>query len=152
MESNELGTVFSIEDGVPDDFSLELYDYIAITEGVYNSGNFRLKSSVPQINFEKRQSNIQRMNEFMLSFVGNGITQANFELFLSDTAALAQAYLGGSGRLITWVETLSRNGYNATTVGFKTRGAYRGTTINGVEGASGNYPRANTILGFLNDL
>jgi hypothetical protein len=150
--SNEFGTVFTLSDGVPADFSLDLYDYIPTVAGVYNAANFRLKSIVPQINFEKRQQNIQRMNEYMLSFVGNGLTQPNFDLFLSDTSTFVQQYLGGGGRLITWIETVNRNGYNATTVGFKTRTAYRGATSNGVEGVNGNYVRANTILGFLNDL
>ena len=152
MESNEFGTVFGLSDGVPADFSLELYDYIPTVTGVYNAANFRLKVQPMQtINFEKRAENVQRMNQYMLSFVGNGITQANFDLFLSDTAALVQQYLNGGGRLITWVETVSRNGYDATTSGFKTR-TYRGTPTDGINTRFGNYVRANTILGFLNDL
>ena len=154
MESNEFGTVFGLSDGVPADFSLELYDYIPTVAGVYNAANFRLKVQPAQtINFEKRAENVQRMNEYMIGFVtANQLTQNNFDLFVSDTASFVQQYLSGGGRLITWIETVNRNGYNATTVGFKTRAAYRGETTNGISGASGNYPRANTILGFLNDL
>ena len=155
MERNLVGNLIVVgaEDGVPEDYSLELYDYIASTPSVYNASNFRFKTQTqPQINFERRNTNIQRMNEYMLSFVGNGLTQANFDLFLSDTSTFVQQYLGGGGRLITWIETVNRNGYNATTLGFKTRTAYRGATSNGVEGVNGNYVRANTILGFLNDL
>lgn len=145
--------IVGVEDGVPADYDISLYDYIAVVAGQYSSANFRLKTQTqPQINFEKRNTNIQRMNEYMLSFVGNGLTQANFDLFLSDTSTFVQQYLGGGGRLITWIETVNRNGYNATTIGFKTRTAYRGATSNGVEGVNGNYIRANTILGFLNDL
>jgi len=105
------------------------------------------------INFEKRAENVQRMNEYMISFVTAGqLTQNNFDLFVSDTASFVQQYLSGGGRLITWIETVNRNGYNATTIGFKTKTGYRGATSNGVEGVNGNYVRANTILGFLNDL
>ena len=145
--------IVGVEDGVPADYDINLYDYIPVVAGQYSSANFRLKTQTqPQINFERRNINIQRMNEYMLSFVGNGLTQANFELFLSDTAALSQAYLGSSGRLITWIETTIRNGYDARSVGFKTRSAYRGDSTNGLINANGNYPRANTILGLLNDL
>jgi hypothetical protein len=93
------------------------------------------------------------MNDYMASFVLiNQLTQANFDLFLSDSASFVQQYLGGGGRLITWIETVNRNGFNATTTGFKTRTGYRGPSSNGVEGVNGNYIRANTILSFLNDL
>jgi hypothetical protein len=146
--------IVGVEDGVPADYDINTYDYIASTPGVYNSGNFRLKTQPMQtINFEKRSQNVQSMNEYMASFVAlNQLTQANFDLFLSDSASFVQQYLGGGGRLITWIETVNRNGFNATTTGFKTRTGYRGSTSNGVEGVNGNYVRANTILGFLNDL
>ena len=154
MESNELGAVFSLADGVPADYDNSIYDYIATVPGQYSPSNFRLKTQPSQtINFEKRTQNIQLMNDYMASFVLiNQLTQANFDLFLSDTSSFIQQYLGGGGRLITWIETVNRNGYNATTVGFKTRTGYRGPSSNGVEGVNGNYVRVNTILGFLNDL
>lgn len=99
------------------------------------------------IDFVRRQTNAQRMNNYMANLVTLGqLTQNNFDLFLSDTAALVQQYLGGGGRLITWIETVSRNGFNATTTGFKTKTAYRGALINGL------YPRAEDILVILNDL
>lgn len=100
-----------------------------------------------EIDFAKRMENVQQMNSYMSSFIAQGtLTQANFDLFLNDTATNVQGYLNGGGRLITWIETTSRNGYNATTVGFKTRTAYRGTLTNGV------YPRAEAILTILNNL
>ena len=154
MESNELGTVFSLADGVPADYDNSIYDYIATVPGQYSPSNFRLKTQPSQtINFEKRTQNIQLMNDYMASFVLiNQLTQANFDLFLSDSSSFVQQYLGGGGRLITWIETVNRNGFNATTTGFKTRTGYRGPTSNGVEGVNVNYVRVNTILGFLNDL
>jgi hypothetical protein len=156
MERNLIGSIIvvGIEDGVPEDYNIQTYDYIPTVAGVYNAANFRLRVQPMQnINFEKRAENVQRMNEYMISFVTAGqLTQNNFDLFVSDTASFVQQYLSGGGRLITWIETVNRNGYNATTVGFKTKTAYRGETTNGISGVSGNYPRANTILGFLNDL
>jgi len=100
-----------------------------------------------QIDFPKRQSNINQMNSYMGSLVSEGsLTQANFDLFLADTATNTQGYLSGGGRLITWIETVNRNGYNATAVGFKTKTAYRGSLVNGL------YPRAEMILSILNNL
>jgi hypothetical protein len=94
------------------------------------------------INFAQRQYNIQRMNGYM----SLQVTQSALDVFLSDTATHVQGYLNGGSRLITWIETVSRNGYNATNIGFKTKTAYRGTNINGI------YERAETILNILNDL
>jgi len=94
------------------------------------------------INFAQRQLNIQRMNGYMEMQVN----QSALDLFLSDTATHVQGYLNGGSRLITWVETTSRNGYNASNNGFKTKAAYRGTAIDGI------YERAETILSILNDL
>lgn len=99
------------------------------------------------IDFVKRQSNVNQMNSYMDSLRVEGlITQANFDLFLADTATNVQGYLSGGSRLITWIETVNRNGYNATTIGFKTKTAYRGTLVNGL------YPRAEMILSILNNL
>jgi len=106
-----------------------------------------LQSQESYVDFAQRQINIDRMNLYFNRIVEIGeLTQNNFDLFLSDTAALVQQYLGGGGRLITWIETVSRNGFNATTTGFKTKTAYRGALINGL------YPRAEDILVILNDL
>jgi hypothetical protein len=80
------------------------------------------------------------------------LTEANFNLFLNDIALLVQGYLGGGSRLITWIETVNRNGYNATTVGFKTKTGYRGTLLSGTAGATGEYQRATDILAILNNL
>lgn len=133
---------------IPDDYSPERYNYTPAVAGVFDPNGFTLKpESVEVIDFAKRQMNIQMMNGYMANLVTTSqLTQNNFDLFLSDTAALVQQYLGGGGRLITWIETVSRNGYNATTTGFKTKTAYRGTLNNGV------YPRAEAILAILNDL
>ena len=137
---------------VPDDYSEERYSYIPITPGIFDPNGFVLRPQINSINIEKRQNNINAVNSYMASFIGNGITQANFDLFQADTAALQQQYLGAGGRFITWVESVNRNGYDARTVGFKTRTNYRGPSTNGVEGVNGNYPRANRILEILNDL
>jgi hypothetical protein len=133
---------------IPDDFSYAIYNYTPSVAGVYDPNGFVLKPEPTEIiNFAKRQSNIQEMNTYMATLVNLGqLSQNNFDIFLSDTVALVQQYLGGNGRLITWIETVSRNGYNATTTGFKTRTAYRGTLVGGV------YPRAEAILLILNDL
>ena len=131
---------------IPDDFSYALYNYTPSVAGVYDPNGFVLRVN-NTIDFERRQSNVNQMNSYMDSLRVEGlITQANFDLFLADTATNVQQYLGGGGRLITWVETVNRNGYNATTVGFKTKTAYRGLLVNGV------YPRAEMILSILNNL
>lgn len=93
------------------------------------------------INFTQRQLNIQRMNGYMAL----QLSQSALDIFLSDTSTHVQGYLNGGSRLITWIETVSRNGYNGTN-GFKTRGSYSGTPVNGI------YERAETILSFLNDI
>lgn len=130
----------------PDDYSPERYNYTPQIAGVYNINNFVLIES-QDVNFAKRQSNVNSMSNYMAGFITQGtLTQNSFDLFLSDTASLVQGYLGGGSRLITWIETVNRNGYNATNVGFKTRTAYRGTLVNSV------YPRAEFILSILNDL
>jgi hypothetical protein len=99
------------------------------------------------IDFMKRQHNVNQMNSYMDSLrIAGSLTQNNFDLFLADTAINVQQYLGGGGRLITWIETVNRNGYNATTIGFKTKTAYRGSLVDGL------YPRAEDILAILNDL
>jgi hypothetical protein len=155
LERSNVGNIIVVgtEDGVPEDYDINRYDYIPVVPGEYSPVNFRLRQTNSIINFERRQLNVQRMTEYMFSFVTAGqLTQANFDLFLSDTSTFVQQYLTGGGRLITWIETVNRNGYNATTVGFKTRTAYRGPSSNGIEGVNGNYVRANTILGILNDL
>jgi hypothetical protein len=137
----------------PDDFNFDKYNYTPIVSGVFNPNGFTLKPIVEEVNPNKRQENIDRMNAYMKDLVTLGqLSQANFELFISDTLLLAQSYLLESGRLFTFIETVSRNGYNASTTGFKTKTAYRGNTTNGVNGALGNYPRANDILAILNDL
>jgi hypothetical protein len=130
----------------PSDYSPERYNYIPAVAGVFDPNGFVLRNVIT-IDFERRQSNINQMNAYMDSLRVEGlITQANFDLFLADTATNVQQYLGGGGRLITWVETVNRNGYNAATIGFKTRTAYRGALVNSV------YPRAEMILSILNNL
>jgi hypothetical protein len=133
---------------IPDDFSYGLYNYVPSVSGVYDPNGFVLKpTQASSIDFERRQSNVNQMNSYMASLVIEGLlTQANFDLFLADTVSNVQGYLSGGGRLITWIETVNRNGYNATTIGFKTRTAYRGALVNGV------YPRAEMILSILNNL
>jgi hypothetical protein len=133
---------------IPDDFSYGLYNYVPAVAGVYDPNGFVLRpTQASSIDFERRQSNVNQMNSYMASLVIEGLlTQANFDLFLNDTAVNLQGYLNGGGRLITWIETVNRNGYNATTIGFKTRTAYRGTLVNGL------YPRAEMILSILNNL
>ena len=103
------------------------------------------------IDFAARQANINAMNQYMLDLVGNNLTESNFNLFLADTALLVQGYLGGGTRLITWVSTINAGGYNATTIGMKTKTAYRGVTNNAIEGVNGNYDRVNDILTILNN-
>jgi hypothetical protein len=132
----------------PADFDFIKYAYVVIVPNVYDMNNFiLLPQDNQEVNFAKRQSNVNSMSNYMAGFITQGtLTQNSFDLFLSDTASLVQGYLGGGSRLITWIETVNRNGYNATNVGFKTRTAYRGTLSNGI------YPRAEFILSILNDL
>jgi hypothetical protein len=133
---------------IPDDFSFALYNYTPSIVGVYDPNGFFLKPTQSSgIDFDKRQSNINQMNSYMDSLRLEGaLTQANFDLFLADIATNIQGYLNGGSRLITWIETVNRNGYNASTIGFKTKTAYRGTLVNGL------YPRAEMILSILNNL
>ena len=129
---------------IPDDYSPEKYAYTVITPGVFNPNGFSLKTVV-SIDQQKRAENINKMSEYMAAFVVQGqLTQANYELFMSDISAFIQPYINGSGRLITWIETTNRNGYNASTSGFKTKSAYRGSLVNGL------YERAEAILAILN--
>jgi hypothetical protein len=131
---------------IPDDYSPDKYNYVPSVAGVFDPNGFTLRVNTT-IDFDKRQSNINQMNSYMDSLRLEGaLTQANFDLFLADTATNVQGYLSGGGRLITWIETVNRNGYNATTIGFKTKTAYRGTLVNGL------YPRAEMILSILNNL
>jgi len=132
---------------IPNDYSPDKYNYTPLIAGEFNPNGFTLKPVTETIDFSQRQSNVNQMNSYMDSLrVEGAITQANFDLFLADTATNVQGYLSGGGRLITWIETVNRNGYNATTIGFKTKTAYRGTLTNGV------YPRAEMILSILNNL
>jgi len=141
-----------VPDGVtffiaPIDYTFDKYNYIPQVSGVYDPNGFVQKQVLDEVNFALRQLNVNSMSSYMVSFVIAGaLTQNSFDLFLADTAALIQGYLGGGGRLLTWIETVNRNGYNASTTGFKTRTAYRGSLVNGV------YPRAEAILAILNNL
>jgi len=136
-----------------EDYSPEKYNYASAVNGVFDPNGFTLKPIVEDIDFVKRQDNINRMSNYMNGLVQQAqLTQPNLDLFFADIAINVQGYLNGTGRLIAWIETVNRNGYNATTIGFKTKTAYRGATTNGVNGALGNYPRANDILAILNDL
>lgn len=131
----------------PDDYDFGKYLYVPLEDGGYNEdGFFVVNDNV--VDFEKRLNNIQLMNNFMKS----ELTQSNLDLFLSDSAIHIQGYLNGGGRLITWIESTSRNGYNAKTNGFKLKLSYCGGSTNGILGEHGNYPRANTILEILNNL
>lgn len=132
---------------IPDDYTPERYIYSPAVSGVFDPNGFVLRQVVDSINFTKRQSNIQAMNNYMASFIGNGITELQYDQFTTDTSPHIASYLNGGGaRLFTWIETVNRNGYNATTVGFKTKTAYRGALVGDV------YPRAEQILIYLNDL
>jgi len=135
---------------IPGDYSPERYNYTPSVPGVFDPNGFTLRPQAVVIDEARRRENITEMSEYMAGFIGNGLTQANYELFLSDTATLQQQYISGSGRLITWIETLNRNGYNASNVGFKTRAAYNGVGV--AQPGSANNERANFILGILNDL
>jgi hypothetical protein len=135
-----------------EDYTPEKYSYTPLVAGVFNPNGFVLKPVIDEIGFVKRQNNIDKMNNYMRNLVTLGqLTQANFELFIADTLVLSQGYILKSGRLFTFIETVSRNGYNAETTGFKVR-AYRGTPTDGINTRFGNYPRANDILAILNDL
>ena len=146
-----MGVADSVYD-IPDDYTPDRYRYVSITPGTFNPNGFTPISSV-SVDFIKRQSNVNAMSQYMTAVKdAGGITQANLELFLSDTAAFVPAYVGGSSRLITWIETVNRNGYNAKTVGFKTKTGYCGTLLSGTAGALGEYQRATDILAILNNL
>lgn len=142
-----------IYDGAPDDYSPDKYRYTPSTPGIFDLYGFFPTAPVSAVSFAKRQENVNAMNQYMSDIKDDGgITQPNFELFLSDTAVFIPAYLGGSSRLMTWIETANRNGYNATTIGFKTKTGYRGALLSGTAGALGQYQRSIDILAILNDL
>jgi hypothetical protein len=130
-----------------DDYSPEKYNYTSAVNGVFNPNGFTLKPVVENVDFVKRQDNINKMSNYMNNLLQQGqLTQTNLDLFFADVATNVQGYLNGGGRLITWIETVNRNGYNATTIGFKTKTAYRGTLV------GSTYQRADDILAMLNDL
>lgn len=135
---------------IPDDYTPERYSYSPSTPGEFDPNGFVLRPIAVSIDEARRRNNINRMSAYMAGFIDNGLTQANYDLFLSDTAALQQQYIAGGGRLITWIETVNRNGYNATTTGFKTRSAYNGVGV--AQTSTANNVRANAILEILNDL
>ena len=137
---------------VPDDYDFGKYTYTAFPDLSYNPNGFALTQIPASVDFELRQSNVNEMSQYMASLVPASLSQANFDLFLSDTSAFVPQYLGGGSRLITWIETVNRNGYNATSVGFKTNAGYRGTLLSGTAGAGGQYQRATDILAILNNL
>lgn len=132
----------------PDDYSPEKYRYISVVFGEFNPLGF-IPITLSVVDFGKRQSNINAMNQYMSE---QGLTEANFNLFLNDVALVVQGYLGGGSRLITWIETVNRNGYNATAIGFKTKTGYRGALLSGTAGALGEYQRVTDILAILNNL
>jgi hypothetical protein len=130
-----------------DDYSPDKYNYTSAVNGVFNPNGFTLKPVVENVDFVKRQDNINKMSNYMNNLLQQGqLTQTNLDLFFADVATNVQGYLNGGGRLITWIETVNRNGYNATTIGFKTKTAYRGTLV------GSTYQRADDILAMLNDL
>jgi hypothetical protein len=130
-----------------EDYTPEKYSYTPLVAGVFNPNGFALRTVAESIDFAKRQDNINRMSNYMNGLLQQGqLTQPNLDLFFADIATNVQGYLNGGGRLITWIETVNRNGYNATTIGFKTKTAYRGFLVGTV------YPRAEDILVMLNDL
>jgi hypothetical protein len=130
-----------------DDYLPEKYNYTSAVNGVFNPNGFTLKPVVENVDFVKRQDNINKMSNYMNNLLQQGqLTQTNLDLFFADVATNVQGYLNGGGRLITWIETVNRNGYNATTIGFKTKTAYRGTLV------GSTYQRADDILAMLNDL
>ena len=136
-----------VYDIVIDDYSPDKYNYTSAVNGVFNPNGFTLKSIVENVDFVKRQDNINKMSNYMNNLLQQGqLTQSNLDLFFADVAINVQGYLNGAGRLITWIETVNRNGYNASTIGFKTKTAYRGTLV------GSTYQRAEDILLILNDL
>jgi hypothetical protein len=138
---------------VPDDYDFERYTYAPNADLSYNPSGFALATAVTGIDFVKRQENVNAMNQYMADLVtAASISQANFDTFLTDTSPLIPQYLGGGSKLITWIETVSRNGYDARTIGFKTKSAYRGVLLSGTAGTGGQYQRATDILVILNNL
>lgn len=136
-----------VYDIVIDDYSPEKYNYTSAVNGVFNHNGFTLNPIVENVDFVKRQDNINKMSNYMNNLLQQGqLTQSNLDLFFADVAINVQGYLNGTGRLIAWIETVNRNGYNASTVGFKTKTAYRGTLV------GSTYQRAEDILLILNDL
>lgn len=136
-----------VYDIVIDDYSPEKYNYASAVNGVFNPNGFTLKPVVENVDFVKRQDNINKMSNYMNNLLQQGqLTQSNLDLFFADVAINVQGYLNGTGRLIAWIETVNRNGYNASTIGFKTKTAYRGTLV------GSTYQRAEDILAMLNDL
>jgi hypothetical protein len=147
-----LGAADGVYD-VPDDYDFERYTYAPNADLSYNPSGFALATAVTGIDFVKRQENVNAMNQYMADLVtAASISQANFDTFLTDTSPLIPQYLGGGSKLITWIETVSRNGYDARTIGFKTKSAYRGVLLSGTAGTGGQYQRAIDILAILNNL
>lgn len=126
-----------------------LYDYITSTPGVFDPNGFVMKQ--PDVIDLPRDEKIALMNAYMQSLVDSGdLTQSGLDAFLEDTFVASQTFISGSNRLVTWVETTSRDGYNATLTGFKTHAEYRGASEGGLAGIGAIYPRAEHILSILN--
>ena len=75
----------------------------------------------------------------MKAYMKSQVSAYHYDMFLNDIASHQLAYIDAGTRLETWIETVNRNSYNATTVGFKTR-------------VYGSTERSEQILSILNDL
>jgi hypothetical protein len=126
----------SIIDGYPcpEDFSFDKYVYIPNEDNTFNEDGIQLKPVVVDTT-QKRQNNIKAMKTYMKGQV----SAYYYDMFLNDTASHQLAYIDEGTRLETWIETTTRNDYNATGSGFKTR-------------SYGNSERSEHILSILSDL
>jgi hypothetical protein len=73
IESNEFGTVFTIEDGVPIDFNLDKYEYIPSTPGVYDPNGW-----YPIIPSIQQENSIIRRQWVTVNTSSNGLFTFNF--------------------------------------------------------------------------
>ena len=131
------------ENGVPDDFSLDKYNYTPLAGNAYNPSGFSVKSTGLEIDFATLQARSEAMYEYMLTQLGQ---TAAFRTFCADVDALNTQYLTGSLALVAFIRSQPDAiwGSYSSTTGFVSKLTYRGTPVNGV------YPRQIALLNILN--
>lgn len=142
MPTTDVDNIEIFEQGVPDDFSPELYTYTPLAGNAYNVNGFALKSVTPELDLDLFQQRSAAMYEYMFSQLGN--TTA-YRTFCTDTDALNTMYENaGNLALIAFIRSVNDTIWgNYSTTGFTSKTTYRGTAVGGI------YTRQTAILAIL---